>query len=99
MTRRLVRIEVLALLGWLFKELQLTFELESAERIGHWFWVLLEEFLSHPAFESIEEDFDFKQYCVNRILYGRSDLDALKSFSLSESLRLPGKPIGKLLPE
>lgn len=93
---RSINLDVIALLGGLYRELYLTFELEDATRVGTAFWMLLEEFTASDDFSTI--DGDFLHYCVSRILYGRSDAEATRSFTAFDPVRLPGKPIGLFMP-
>lgn len=93
---RPVRLDVVALLGALYRELHLTHELDAALIVRNWFWELLEEFLSFQLFDEVGDD--FKDYAVNRILYGETVSTAEKSFGVFSKRRLPGHPIGLILP-
>ena len=95
-SRRPVELDVVALLGALYRELHLTHELEAALVVRYWFWEQLEEFLSSPSFDEVSDE--FMDYAVNRLLYGESVATAPKSFGVYSRRRLPGHPIGLIMP-
>ena len=94
--QRPVKLATLALLGALYREAYLTFELETAQKLGTWFWVLLEEYLSNPRFDGLQDG--FLDFAVGRVLYGKEAGDASRAMNPYALPRLPGRPIGILLP-
>jgi len=86
-----------ALYGALYRELYLTYELESADRVGRFFWMMLEDLLSHPRLTKISGD--LKTYSLNRVLYGRSEKDAGKASRDDNRFRTPGFPVGVIIPK
>jgi hypothetical protein len=94
--RKPVELATLALLGALYREAYLTFELETAQKLGLWFWVLLEEYLSNPRLEGLQDG--FSDFVIGRVLYGKDVGEASRSMNPYKFPRLPGQPIGILLP-
>lgn len=94
--QRPVTLAVIALLGALYREAYLSFELSAAQRLGHWFWVLLEEYLSGERFSSLQSG--FADYMVSRVLYGRGQGEAGRAMDPYQFPRLPDRPIGILIP-
>ena len=86
----------LALLGALYREAYLTFELETAQKLGSWFWVLLEEYLSNPRLDGLQDG--FSDFVIGRVLYGKEAREASRSMNPYKFPRLPDQPIGILLP-
>lgn len=94
--RRPVELATLALLGALYREAYLTFELETAQKLGLWFWVLLEEYLSNPRLYGLQDG--FADFVVGRMLYGKEAAVASHPMNPYTFPRLPDRPIGILLP-
>lgn len=89
-------LNVVALLGALYREACLTFEPEAAGYLGTRFWMLLEDFFGTPQFDSISAE--LCDFSVNRIVYDRDEGEARRPFSELGSDRMPGKGVGLLLP-
>jgi hypothetical protein len=94
--RRPVELATLALLGALYREAYLTFELETAQKLGLWFWALLEEYLSNSRLDGLQDG--FSDFVIGRVLYGKEAGEASRSMNPYKFPRLPGQPIGILLP-
>lgn len=94
--RRPVELATLALLAALYREAYLTFELETAQQLGKWFWVLLEEYLSNPRLDGLQDG--FSDFVVARVLYGKEAGKAGRSMNPYTFPRLPDRPIGILFP-
>lgn len=88
-------LDLVALLGALYREACLTFEPEAACYLGTRFWMLLEDFFSGPKFDAISAE--LCDFAVNRIIYDRDDAEARKPFSAIGPDRMPGKAVGLLL--
>lgn len=89
-------LDLIALLGALYREACLTFEPEAATYLGIRFWMLLEDFLARPEFDAVSRE--LQDYAVNRIIFDRDDTEAQHGFRLFSKDRLPGSAIGLLLP-
>ncbi len=97
---RLIRVhpkslDVIALLGALYREACLTFEPQSASYLGTRFWILIQDFLAQPGFESLDGDLDM--FAIYRIIYDRTEADSRAGMNPFGLERLPGSPIGLLL--
>lgn len=90
-------LNLIALIGALYREACLSFEPEAASYLGIRFWMLLEDFLSAPEFASIESE--LLDYAVNRIVFDRDEARARHGFNPLDRERLPGSAIGLLLSE
>lgn len=90
-------LNLIALLGALYREACLSFEPEAASYLGIRFWMLLEDFLAQPEFASI--DSELLDFAVNRIVFDRDEAGAKHGFHLLDRERLPGSAIGLLLSE
>lgn len=90
-------LDVVALVAALYREAHLSFELVCAEWLGVRFWMCLQDFLDQDGLRAMEGVLD--DYAVNRIVYGRSERESIKSLSPRSSHRLPGYGIGLLLPK
>lgn len=88
-------LDLVALLGALYREACLTFEPDAACYLGMRFWMLLEEFFGGPQFDAISAE--LCDFAVNRIIYDRDDAEARKPFSAQGPDRMPGKAVGLLL--
>ncbi len=89
-------LNVLALVGSLFREACLNFDLQTANYLGRRFWALMQDFVSQPGFESLDGDFD--SFAISRVIYDRTETDAQSEFDPFGQERLPGNPIGLLFP-
>lgn len=88
-------LDVVALLGALYREACLTFELEAASYCGTRFWMQLEDFFGTQEFDVISAE--LCDFSVSRIIYDRDEGEARRPFSEFGSDRMPGKGIGLLL--
>lgn len=88
-------LDLVALLGALYREACLTFEADAACYLGMRFWILLEDFFCGPQFDAISAE--LCEFAVNRIIYDRDETQARKPFSAFGTDRLPGKAVGLLL--
>lgn len=88
-------LDMVALLGALYREACLSFEPDAASYLGMRFWMLLEDFFSAQLFDAISAE--LCDFAVNRIIYDRNDGEARKPFSPHSSDRMPGKAVGLLL--
>lgn len=88
-------LDVVALLGALYREACLTFELEVASYLGTRFWMLLEDFFGTAQFDAISVE--LCEFSVNRIIYDRDEREARRPFSELGSDRMPGTGVGLLL--
>lgn len=88
-------LDVIALLGALYREACLSFEPESAGYLGMRFWMLMQDFLAQPGFESLDGDLDM--FAIFRIIYDRAEADSRAGMNPFGLERLPGSPIGLLL--
>ncbi len=89
-------LDVLALVGALFREACLNFDLQTANYLGRRFWTLMQDFVSQSGFESLDGDLD--KFVIARIIYDRPETDAQSEFNPFGPERLPGNPIGLLFP-
>lgn len=88
-------LDLVALLGALYREACLGFEPDAACYLGMRFWMLLEDFFSCTQFDAISGD--LSDFAVNRIIYDRDEAEARKPFSTLGPDRMPGKAVGLLL--
>jgi hypothetical protein len=88
-------LDLVALLGALYREACLTFEPDAACYLGMRFWMLLEDFFGAPQFDAISAE--LCDFAVNRIIYDRDEAEARKPFSTLGPDRMPGKAVGLLL--
>jgi len=91
-----LQLDVVALIGGLYREAYLSYEFDAAKKLGVMFWCALEDFLMHPQLQ--EMDSGFLDYAVNRILFGRSDEEAMHGMNPYRFPRLLDRPVGILLP-
>lgn len=97
---RLVRdhpksLDVIALIGALYREACLSFEPQLASYLGTRFWVLMQDFVAQEGLESLDGDLDM--FAIYRIIYDRTETDAQRAMNPFGAERLPGSPIGLLL--
>jgi hypothetical protein len=88
-------LDVIALLGALYREACLSFEPQSASYLGTRFWMLMQDFLAQPGFESLDGDLDM--FAIYRVIYDRTESDSRSGMTPFDLERLPGSPIGLLL--
>ncbi len=89
-------LNLLALVGALFREACLNFDLQTANYLGRRFLTLMQDFVSQPGFESLDGDLD--SFAISCIIYDRTEADAQSEFNPFGPERLPGNPIGLLFP-
>lgn len=88
-------LDMVALLGALYREACLAFEPDAACYLAMRFWMLLEDFFGGPQFDAISAE--LCDFAVNRVIYDRDETEAKKPFSASGPDRMPGKAVGLLI--
>jgi hypothetical protein len=88
-------LDLVALLGALYREACFDFQPEAATHLGTIFWARLFDFLSRPGLEKVSEE--LQAYAVNRIIYDLGPEDSRQEFNKRNTDRVPGDAIGLII--
>lgn len=88
-------LDVIALLGALYREACLNFEPQLASYLGTRFWMLMQDFMVQDGFESLDGDLDM--FAIYRIIYDRTEAGSQTAMNPFGPERLPGSSVGLLL--